>query len=176
MSLIQEQRTIKKVRVEMWLAGACLFLLNILPNTAIATCTGIGCNCTVNASNIAFGTLMISSNPVNSSGTISVSCSATVAGLISYDLEISAGSGSFSQRTMSNGTSTMNYNLYTNASYTTVWGDGTAGSSKVFGVSLPIGLTPSFTPYTIYAQIAGGQTSLTGGSYLDSGLTVTVTY
>lgn len=83
----------------------------------------------------------------------------------------SARSGSISTRQMQlvSGTDRLNYNLFTDASLTSVWGDGTAGATVVL---------PSVNPnknelVTIYGAIPAGQ-DVSAGTYSDSVL-VTVT-
>lgn len=65
----------------------------------------------------------------------------------------------------------MNFNIYTDASYTSVWGDGFAGA--VIGGSIPIG--DSSGSHTVFGRIAAGQSQLRAGNY-SSSLTMTITY
>ncbi len=146
-----------------------------MPAPAFAACNTLSlCSCTASASGIALGSYdPFSPTPVTSSGTVTVECTLSIALAGSYDIALSTGSsGSFAPRTMMNGGSALNYNLYTSPALTQVWGDGTAGSAQV---------TRSFTALlfvsqttNIYAEIPAGQ-NVAAGSYADT-ITVTVTY
>jgi spore coat protein U-like protein len=70
--------------------------------------------------------------PLDVTGRIDVRCSGQEG---SFLATLSAGgSGSFAQRRMVSGPNLLRYNFYTNAVRTTVWGDGTGGSSPSGGV------------------------------------------
>ncbi|HXS20313.1 MAG TPA: spore coat protein U domain-containing protein, partial [Steroidobacteraceae bacterium] len=84
-----------------------------------------------------------------------------------YTVSMSAGSGTLTSRVMKSGGSQLDYNLYTNSTHTTIWGDGTSGTVKVSATSL--GAT-----YTVYGLIPALQ-NVPVGSYSDT-VTVTVTY
>ncbi len=89
-----------------------------------------------------------------------------------YTLELSAGSGSgatFATRRMTSGTDTLDYSLYSDAGRSTVWGDGTGGSSTVG--SSGTGLVQTFT---VYGRIPSSAAA-TIGVYADT-ITVTATY
>ena len=127
--------------------------------------------CNISNSSISFGNYDVFSGSADTaSGTFTVrSCSS---GKNSYTASISTGSGSYTARTMSNGTDDLEYNLYTSNSYTTVWGNGSGGSSTASGT----GITGSSggTPKTIYGRIPAGQ-DVSAGSYSDS-LTITISF
>jgi spore coat protein U-like protein len=73
---------------------------------------------------------------------------------------------------MTNGGNILEYNLYTDATYQTVWGNGIAGSIIVSGSTsdtLP-------TNHTVYGRIPlNTQLAAVSGSYTDS-IAITVTY
>lgn len=147
----------------------CLFL-GLLP--CIHPCLAA---CTVSVSQaVAFG----SYNPfgltaVDTTGTINLSCSGLVS-LYLYDISLNQGSwGTFSQRNMANGSNRLGYNLYTNTARTTVWGDGTSGTSTQGGTCLIV-LGSCSVNLTVYARLPASQNVATG-SYADS-VTVTVNY
>ena len=126
-------------------------------------------NCSVNASPMSFGGLEAASGPaVDSAGNLTVNCDAPASYLIRLDAGLHS-NGQFIARKMSRvqGTESMEYNLYRDASRTLIWGDGTGGSSAVQGTN------PGF-PQTIslYGRIYGGQ-NLHIGDYTDI-VTVTV--
>ncbi|MDX2220768.1 MAG: spore coat U domain-containing protein [Burkholderiales bacterium] len=80
---------------------------------------------------------------------------------VSYTLSLSAGTGSFAARTMTNGPETLTYNLYANASRSSaaVWGDGSAGTVTVGGSLQPLtGQNPiRLASHTIYGRIPAQQ-------------------
>ena len=121
----------------------------------------------LSANNISFGTYdPLSGSDSTSTGSISVQCTKDAA----YALSLSTGSSSsYTNRTMSNGTDTINYNLYNDSGHTTVWGDGTNSTSTVSGTA-----TGGTDSSTVYAKATAGQ-SVSAGSYSDT-ITVTITY
>lgn len=121
-------------------------------------------SCTASTSGVAFGSYdPFSGTPLNAVGSISVSCNVSA----SYTLALSTGQGSFTNRSMLNGSHAMNYNLYTDSLHTQVWGDGTGATHTVAGS----GTTGS---YSVYGQLPALQNAYVG-SYSDS-VVVTVTF
>ena len=99
-------------------------------------------SCSVTGTTIAFGTVGFSA--VNSTGTVKVTCT----GSASYTVALNAGgSGSFTTRKMTSGSNKLDYNIYTNSGHTTVWGDGTSGTSTNSGSFSSSGGNKSFTAY-----------------------------
>jgi len=130
-----------------------------------------GDNCNVSATNLAFGSFSpLTGSTVDSTGTITVTCNKA----IPYTIGLSpGGSGTYSPRSMTNGGNQLAYNLYSDAGYSQVWGNGTGGSSLVSG-SIPLRF--DFTNHTVYGRIPlSTQRSAVVGSYSDS-IIVTVTY
>jgi spore coat protein U-like protein len=97
--------------------------------------------CTVTSSGPQFGTYDLSApTPLDAAGSLDFRCNEPSAVSVSIS---TGGSGSYSPRAMRSGAATLQYNLYTNAGRTQVWGDGTGGTSARFvgasrGQSLPI--------------------------------------
>lgn len=129
--------------------------------------------CIVSATGVGFGDYdPTSATPTPATGTVTVVCSAILPETVNYTIALSAGSGSFFGRTLTFGGSTLSYQHYTNATYSTVWGDGSDGSSTVSdGYSFFGTITRS---YTVYGRIPAGQWP-PAGVYIDS-ITVTITY
>jgi spore coat protein U-like protein len=129
--------------------------------------------CTVSTTGVAFGAYNPQSATADDSGgTINVDCHPSDH---SVEVEIGAGlSGSFATRRMSSGADTLNYNLYTNAGRTLVWGDGTGGSitQTLTGGSVSGG-TRRFSA-TVYGRIPALQ-NVSAGAYNDT-LILTVTF
>ena len=132
--------------------------------------------CSASSSPVTFGTYDPLSALVNdSAGAISVSCTASVGAVVSYTIKLNGGSsGTISARKMSAGASNLFYQLYTNISRSTVWGDGTAGSSSVADSLLGIGVSAVVKPYTVFGRIGASQ-NVSSGVYADS-VTVLVEY
>jgi spore coat protein U-like protein len=121
-------------------------------------------DCTVSAQSVAFGSYdVFSAQPLDGAGNVSVNCSPSA----SYTVTLSAGGGSYSQRQMSSANDVLNYNLYTNASRSIVWGDGSAGTSTVGG-------SGESANHTVYGRVPAGQNRKVG-SYGDT-IIVTVTF
>ena len=137
--------------------------LSFAPITAAAQCT-------ITTMPINFGTyLPFSSTPMASTGTVTVGCRLYGP----YAISLSAGAhsgGTFSDRRMRHATSYMSYQLYTNASHTTVWGDGSGGTTFVTGFCSGV----CSNPYTVYAQVAARQL-VRPGNYADT-ITVMVNF
>ena len=130
-----------------------------------------GDNCTVSSTNLAFGSFSpLTDSAVDSTATITVTCNKS----IPYTIGLSPGSsGTYSPRRMTNGGNQLAYNLYSDAGYSQVWGNGTGGSSTVSGT---IPLRFDSTDHTVYGRIPlSTQRSAVVGSYSDS-ITVTVTF
>lgn len=143
-----------------------------------ACCLGISAdawallqNCTVSAVPVSFGIYNpLAGAPTTATGTVTVNC--TVGLLGSWTVELSSGnSGNFATRRMTNGGSSLSYNLYTSAAYVSVWGDGTGGTSVDSGSSL-LGMTNS--SYTVYGRIPAGQDAA-AGTFTDT-IVVTLNY
>jgi len=116
-----------------------------------------------------------SSAHVDNTGSITVTCQATVSLLIGYSVKLSAGSsGAYSQRKMLSGTNSLNYQVYTDAARTSIWGDGSSSTGFIADGYLLQVLTPVVRTYTVYGRVPGSQ-NVKAGSYLDT-LTVLITY
>lgn len=139
--------------------------------------------CTISSTGLAFGAYQpltfagkLTSAAVDSTATVSVVCTGiNTAGPYTMVLGPStAGSGdrvSTRYLTLSNGGAPMAFNVYTDASRTIVWGNGTTGAL----LSGSIATGNSNQSHTVYGRIPAGQNTLKAGSYSDS-LTMTITY
>lgn len=144
-------------------AGAAV--LAALPALAATTCT-------MNApSSMVFGTYD-TINAATSAVTISVNCSGN--GNPTPNVTASAGGGTFANRLMTRtgGTQTLGYNLYLDSAHTSIWGDGTSGTSVIsWGKINGAGTVNA----TVYGLIRGGQNVVPGG-YADPHITITINY
>jgi spore coat protein U-like protein len=121
----------------------------------------LGLNCSISTTPVAFGDYnVLSATPKTTTGTVTYQCTLGV-GII---VTLSKGSSSaFDPRTMRNGAEVLNYNLYREATYSTIWGDGTGGSQTYTAAATV--LFP--TNVTVYARVPAGQ-NVAAGSYSDS--------
>lgn len=131
--------------------------------------------CTVTALPVAFGGYNpLSLTPTDSTGDVAVICSGILSIAVNYTISLSAGgAGSYAPRKMAFGAARLNYNLYTNSSRTTVWGDGSGGTVKVSD-GYALALLSVTRHYTVYARLPATQ-NVVAGAYTDT-LTVTVNY
>jgi spore coat protein U-like protein len=130
--------------------------------------------CTVSASGVAFGVYNpFSATATDATGTVTLSCSSS-SGLGGYDIALSSGSGgSYAGRRMSSGSANLPYQLYSDATHSQIWGDGTGGSSTVAGAD-NIPLLSGTSIHQVYGRIAARQVA-SPGPYSDV-IVVTVTY
>jgi spore coat protein U-like protein len=134
---------------------------------------GAGAACNVSATGVAFGSYdVFVPPPLDSTGTVTVTCDQAPPADIVVAIGPSGTSGAFIPRQMRSASSPdrLNYNLFTDAGRSTVWGDGAAGTSTVFLKNVKKN-RPVVT--TIYGRIPAGQ-NVSVGTYSDS-LTVTIT-
>jgi spore coat protein U-like protein len=139
--------------------------------------------CTVAATPLAFGSYSpLSASPVDSTATISVTCTAiTILFIVTLDVDYTislskGGAGSYSPRKLSLLANTLNYNLYTDNARSIIWGDGTGGTSTKSGSMHGTGLLFSSVTdnHTVYGRLPGSQ-NISAGAYTDL-ITVTVNY
>jgi spore coat protein U-like protein len=127
--------------------------------------------CTVATTGINFGSYdVFSSVPADSTGTVTVTCN-TPNQLAQLDLGPSPNSGGFNPRRMKHVSAPdlLDYNIFTNASRSTIWGNGTSGTSSISSF-----LQKKNVPrvLTVYGRITAGQ-DVRVGSYSEI-LVVTV--
>jgi spore coat protein U-like protein len=128
-------------------------------------------NCTVTVPPFVFGNYQPASvSPLDVNGQINVRCTAQ-AGIFLARLS-TGGSGTYVQRQMRFGAFRMDYNFYTNAARTTIWGDGSGGTSFSGGVKLNNGLQNFVLP--VYGRVFARQ-NVGAGAYTDN-VIVTVSF
>lgn len=102
--------------------------------------------------------------------TVTVSCVRAIDTLPAFVVSLSRGSSpTYTPRTMTSGANTLTYNIYNQAAFTTIWGDGTGGTA-----TRPYGGGGNSAAGIGYGRIPAGQ-YVAAGAYLDT-ITVTVTY
>lgn len=94
---------------------------------AVASLEARAATCSVSAVGLAFGTYdLTASTPLDVNGSVEFRCNEPSAVKIEFS---PGGSGTFWPRRMRNAGATLDYNIYTNAGRTQVWGDGTGGTT-----------------------------------------------
>lgn len=129
--------------------------------TVLPACTVVG------GVPLAFGVITPGSQR-DGSVTISATCTLGTA----YTLALDAGTGSgatVASRRMTSGSDTLTYSLYQDAGRTTLWGDGTAGTSTRSSTG-----TGAAQTFTVYGRVPSDAAAPVG-SYTDT-ITVTATY
>jgi spore coat protein U-like protein len=151
--------------IDMVLPVICLIFIAV---------DGYAFNCSVTSTAVNFGSYNVfSSSPLDSTGTITITCNNPEKKPMPVTIAISSGgSGSFNPRQMrlAGGSDRMNYYLFSDPSKTVIWGDGTGGSSSITST---IDRNPNLTA-TIYGRVPAKQ-DLRAGTYSDT-LVVTVTW
>jgi len=151
---------------------------------AVALCLGLtvaadpasaqSCNFTI--SNLDFGSINLAANTAfTTTGTYSASCTGTANTTVRTCPNIDVGSGgstSGNPRFLLNGASQLNFNLYQDGAYSSVWGSnlwGFAGSyaSPTIDVALD-GNGSGTASATLYGQVSAGQPTLPAGLYASS--------
>lgn len=145
-------------RVRRLLALGCLTLaLGLVAPIARGTCT-------LNVQAATLGAYDYqNTQPLTGVGHVMVSCDAPS----SYTISLGPGTGNYLTRALSNGAHQLAYNLYIDATYTTVWGDGSNGTGVVSGAGIG-------DDHVVYASVPAGQNP-TVGTYTDA-ITVTVVF
>ena len=124
--------------------------------------------CTLSATAVAFGTYdVFQAGPTDSTGTITYRCGNNDRNI---RIAISAGSGTFANRTLKQVTENMLYNLFYGG-FTQVWGDGTGGTTTYFENNPP---NNKDVVLTVYGRITAGQ-DVSVGNYTDT-VVVTLEY
>lgn len=145
-------------------------MLHVVPAHAAGaiTCTS------ASMSNVSFGTVNPLSSLATTTATLTYSCSNTDknnthSATICFSIGEPAGAQT-NPRQMSSGTNKLNFQLYQNPSYTTVWGSQFFGSNTPLVVTLHLakGTSQKNATATLYAQVLGGQTTAAAGSYADN--------
>lgn len=166
-------RTARRAALAAGFAAAAMS--HAIAATATATfqvTANVQTQCTVSAVDLGFGTVDPLGANVDQSTTVTVRCTKNTPYTVGLNAGTTAGA-TLAQRLMANGADTMNYNLYTDAARTTVWGNSAAAPTWVAGTGAGLG---SPQVLTVYGRVPSGQTNLAVGNYSEPTITVTVTY
>jgi spore coat protein U-like protein len=140
-------------------------------STTFGVSASVAANCLVTASDIAFG---------NYDGTAAKSASQDLkvrcTNGLPYTVKLSSGGGTFAQRLLSSGSDSLQYNLFTEAGFTNIWGDGVGSTVSVPGTGAGMSIAKEQT-HTIFGSLPNSATNQDApvGNYADT-ITVTVEY
>ncbi len=119
--------------------------------------------CTVSATSVNFGSYNVfNGSDTDSTGTVTYRCNGS-AHNITIGLTQGA-SASFNQRQMQKGAEALAYNLFLDAARSTIWGDGTSGTS-VYSIGNPPNNTN--VNLTVYGRVTAGQ-DVSAGTFSDT--------
>jgi len=126
---------------------------------------------TTDLGTLSFGTMAALSDNVDAtsstgSGSIVVTCTPGTAVTISLDYGVNGGSAT--ERYLSNGTQSLGYQLYQDASHSTVWGE----DSLAYSIS---DFPQTTQTYLVYGRLFSSTTVPDAGTYTDT-VTVTLAY
>jgi len=144
---------------------------------SIAVSAIVNKNCVVTATPLNFGTYVPKGGALKVNSTIDVNCTKGTPFTVALNAGTTTGT-SFAQRLLQNGTSgdtdTLQYNLYTSATYGTIWGDGTSSTSTIAGTGAG---TLTSVAETVYGQLVDSTANqnVSPGTYTDT-ITVTVAF
>jgi spore coat protein U domain-containing protein, fimbrial subunit CupE1/2/3/6 len=141
-------------------------------STTLTVNAAVNPNCIVSAGTLTFPAYDGTTVKTGQSDVL-VRCS----NLTPYTLKLGTGGGTFAQRLMSGpGSNKLEYNLYTTAAVSTIWGDGTLTTGTVPGTGSGMSAAAEKT-HTVYGQIPNSTNNQNapGGAYTDS-VSVTIEY
>jgi spore coat protein U-like protein len=125
--------------------------------------------CTVSATAVTFSAYNVFAAGANTAnGTVTYRCGSADRNIL---ISISTGSSSsFTPRTLKNGTESLNYNLYLDAAFATIWGDGSGGTGDYTKSNPP----NTDVNLTVFGRIPALQ-DVSVGSYSDT-VVVTINF
>jgi len=127
----------------------------LVPSSAQAACT-------ISTTGVSFGNYNVFSvSPTDSTGSITFKC-----GFFDFNIRVAltqGQSGTYFPRAMRKGSESLPYNLFRDASRTSIWGNGTGGTS-IYTNIWPVGQTITLT---IYGRVAPGA-DVSAGTFTDS--------
>lgn len=120
-------------------------------------------SCTISTTSVNFGSYNVfNPSATDSTGTITINCNGGAHNIV---VTLSKGaSGTFTPRRMTKGAETLDYNLFRDAGRSSVWGDGTSGTSTYTDANPP---NNTDTVLTVYGRVTAEQ-DVTAGAYSDT--------
>lgn len=146
-------------------------------NAATATTTfGVSATvlktCSVTANPLGFGNYTPGAGALTANTTVNVKCTKGTAFTVALNGGTTTG-GNITQRLMTNGTDTLQYNLYTTGALATLFGDGTTGATMP-GTGTGLATNVAVSVFGSLPDNAANQ-AVSTGAYADT-VGVTVTY
>jgi spore coat protein U-like protein len=140
--------------------------------TSFAVNATVNSSCSVTAATLVFPAYTpLGGNQVGSTN-VAVNCTNKTP----FTVLLNKGAnGTIAQRLMASGANTLQYNLYTTNTYTTVFGDGTSGSQTVLGTGVGLSTAVLVPVYGQLPDNATNQLAIPANNYTDT-ITVTVNY
>ena len=129
-------------------------------------------NCLISAEDMNFGTFELNdTTDQQTTSDILVRCTNGTG----YSVALSTGSGSYTNRELLNGSDKLLYNLYTNATYSVVWGDDTGDTDKVSGLGTGMGIA-NLQTLKVHGRILGSENLGAKPGAYTSNIVATITY
>jgi len=141
--------------------------------TTFAVTETVQATCSATATTLAFSAYTPGAGAISNNGTISVKCTKNTPYTIALNGGTTTG-GTIAQRLMASGANTLQYNLFTTAAFSQIFGDGTGTSKTVAGTGAGVATASTVTVFGQLPDSAANQAAVPG-SYADT-ITVTVTY
>jgi spore coat protein U-like protein len=138
-------------------------------STNMGVSATVTANCSITVGNVAFGNVNSLGGNHDATGSVTVNCTNGAPWSVTADAGTGA-SATMATRRMTLGANTLNYSLFVDSGYATVWGDGTSSTAAITGTG-----TGAAQTRTVYGRIPAGQTGARTGGYSDV-ISVTVTY
>ena len=168
--------TLKNTQRALLAAGLIAATTGAFASSTVTTSFQVQANvnaqCSITAVNLTFPAVDPLSSQTDGATTVSVKCTKNSP----YTVGLNAGTttgATIAQRLMANGADTIQYNLYTDAGRTTVWGNSAVAPTWVSGTGAGMGTAQVLN---VYGRVAGGQANLAVGLFTEPTITVTVTY
>lgn len=129
----------------------------------------LGAGCTISTTGVSFGAYNVfATSPLDSTGSVTYRCTGNASITVTLG---KGGAATYNPRRMLKGSEALNYNLYLDASRTTIWGDGTGGTQTYSNPSVP---NNTNITVTIYGRIPASQ-DVSAGSYSNT-ITATINF
>ena len=141
--------------------------------TSFAVTATVQSTCSATAGTLAFSPYTPGGGVITNNGTISVKCTKNTPFTVALNGGTTTG-GTIAQRLMALGANTLQYNLFTSAALTQVFGDGSGTSKTVTGTGAGVATATTVTVFGQLPDSAANQAAV-AGNYTDT-ITVTVTY
>jgi spore coat protein U-like protein len=163
------------MRLRSRIVNGLICIVSVIATIACSTPAHAVLTCTFTITAVNFGNINLTANTVfTTTGTFTANCTGgTASSTARICPNINAGTGGTTTgnpRFMLNGATQLNYNLYSNAAHTTVWGSylwGFAQTPPTINIALNGSGAGSATS-TIFAQVSAGQQTLPTGTYTSS--------